>query len=125
MMKVRLVAVLLILALITVTGVAYAADYKYIGGRIEKSGSTWGYAKVSGSDYRIEKGSSTIGFVKKRSSKWAIEDAGNNTLGWLNGSSVERTNGSTWTSLSNAKSLCDGPDPVAAAMWVFKQNGKL
>jgi hypothetical protein len=123
-MKTRLVVVLLVLAL-AVSGIVYAADYKCIGDRIEKSGSTWGYAKASGSDYRIEKGSSTIAFVKNRSGKWAIEDAGNNTLGWLNGSSIEKVNGSTWTSLSNAKSFCDGPDPVAAAIWVLNQNGKL
>lgn len=123
-MKARLVVILLVLTLI-VTGVAYAADYKCIGERIEKSGSTWGYAKKSGSDYRIEKGSYTIAFVKNRSGKWAIEDAGSNTLGWLNGSSIEKVNGSTWTSLSNARSFCDGPDPVAAAMWVLNQNGKL
>jgi hypothetical protein len=123
-MKARLVIFLLVLALV-VSGTAYAADYKCIGDRIEKSGSTWGYAKTSGSDYRIEKGSSTIAFVKNRSGKWAIEDAGNNTLGWLNGSSIETTNGSTWTSLSDAKLFCDGLDPVAAAIWVLGKSGKL
>ena len=123
-MKVRFVVVLLVFAL-AVSGIVYAADYKCIGDRIEKSGSTWGYAKTSGSDYRIEKGSSTIAFVKNRSGKWAIEDAGNNTLGWLNGSSVETTNGSTWTGLSEAKSFCDGPDPIAAAIWILGKNGKL
>lgn len=38
-MKGRLVVILLALALI-VTEIAYAADYKCIGDRIEKSGST-------------------------------------------------------------------------------------
>ncbi|HEX7715580.1 MAG TPA: hypothetical protein VF531_16290 [Bacillota bacterium] len=123
-MKTRLVVIFLIFTLV-ISGMVLAADYKCIGDRIEKSGSTWGYAKISGSDYRIEKGSSTIAFVKSRSGKWAIEDAGNNTLGWLNGSSIETTNGSTWASLSDAKSFCDGPDPVAAAMWVLNKTGKL
>ena len=123
-MKARFVVVLLVLAL-AVSGIVYAADYKCIGDRIEKSGSTWGYAKTSGSDYRIEKGSSTIAFVKNRSGKWAIEDAGNNTLGWLNGSSVETTNGSTWASLSETKSFCDGQDPIAATIWILGKNGKL
>jgi len=33
-------------------------------------------------------------------SKWRIEDAGNNTLAWLNGSTIEKVNGYSWTSLS-------------------------
>ncbi len=118
-------AVFLLIGLLTLVGIAYAADYKCIGERIEKSGSTWGYARVSGSDYRIEKGSSTIGFVKNKGSKWAIEDTGSNTLAWLNGSSIENPNGSTWTSLSNARSFCDGPDPVAAGLWVLNAYNKL
>lgn len=117
--------VFLLVSLLTISGIVYAAEYKCIGERIEKSGSTWGYARVSGSDYRIEKGSSTIGFVKNKGSKWAIEDTGSNTLGWLNGSNIESANGSTWTSLSNAKSFCDGPDPVAAALWVLNEYDKL
>ena len=121
----RTVILSLLASAIVVTGIAYAAEFKCVGERIEKGSSTWGYAKTQGSDFRIEKGSSTIGYVKNRGGKWAIEDTGSNTLAWLNGSRIEKSNGSTWTSLSDAKSFCDGPDPVAAAMWVYKQAGKL
>ena len=120
----RLLALLFILAL-AVPAIVYAADFKCIGDRIEKNGSTWGYAKMSGSDYRIEKGSSSIAFVKNRNGKWAIEDLGSNTIGWLNGSRIETSNGSIWGSLSDAKSLCDGPDQVAAAIWALNKLGKL
>jgi hypothetical protein len=108
-----------------ISGILYAAQYRCVGDRIEKGSSTWGYAKQSGSDFRIEKGSSTIGYAKKRNSKWSIEDTGSNTLGWLNGNNIETSGGSSWTSLSDAKSFCDGPDPVAAAMWVLNEKGKL
>jgi len=123
-MSKRLISLLFILAL-AVPAMVYAADFKCIGDRIEKNGSTWGFAKTSGSDYRIEKGSSTIALIKNRNGKWSIEDLGANTLGWLYGSRIETSNGSSWGSLSDAKSLCDGPDPVAAAIWVLKKLGKL
>jgi hypothetical protein len=108
-----------------VSGILYAAEYRMSGDRIEKGSSTWGYARQSGDDYRIEKGSSTVGYAKKRNSKWSIEDTGSNTLGWLNGNNIETAGGSSWASLSEAKSFCDGPDPVAAAMWVLNKKGKL
>jgi hypothetical protein len=120
----RKYSILVFTLVLAVAGIVYAAEFKCIGERIEKNGSSWGYAKMSGSDYRIEKGSSTIGYAKKRNSKWAIEDSGSSTLAWLNGNTIEKFNGSSWTSLNDAKSLCDGPDPVAAAIWVLKQNGK-
>ena len=122
MNKYRLAAVAIVISFF---GMLYAAEYKCIGERIEKNGSSWGYAKSSGSDYRIEKGNSTIAFVVKRGGKWGIEDSSRSTLAWLNGNTIEKFNGSSWGSLSEAKSLCDAPDPVAAAIWVLKQNGKL
>ncbi len=99
-------------------------EFKVVGERIDRNGSFWGKCPKSGDDYRIEKGSSTIGFVKKRGSKWEIESSGNKGLGWLNGDRIEKPSGSTWTSLSDAKKLTDGPDPVAAAMWVLRKSGK-
>ena len=118
--------VCLLVLTLAVSAIVYAAEYQCIGERIERNGSTWGYARASGSDYRIEKGSSTVAFVKQKGGgKWMIEDQGNNTIGWLDGSSIEKVNGSSWASLSDAKSLCGGPDPVAAAIWVLNQNGKL
>lgn len=105
---------------------AAAADFKCKGERIEKGSSTWGKAVSAGSDYRIEKGSSTIGWAKKRSSKWAIESSGSSTLGWLNGSRIEKTNSATWASLSDAQRMvADCPDAVAAALWVLQKSGKL
>ena len=102
------------------------AAYRCKGERIEKGSSTWGYAKPSGSDYRIEKGSSSIGWAKKRGSKWSIETFGGSTLGWLSGDRIEKPNGSTWTTLSDARCLVrDGPDAVAAALWVLNEYGKL
>ena len=118
--------VICLLLLFVITGIVLAAEFECKGERIERNGSTWGYAKnYSGSDYRIEKGSYTIAFVKKQGSKWRIEDTAKTTLGWLNGSTIEKPNGSSWTSLSTAKSLCKGPDEIAAALWVLKQHNKL
>jgi len=125
MKKSRLIVICLLL-LMVITGIVFAAEFECKGDRIERNGSTWGYAKkYSSSDYRIEKGSYTIAFVKKQGSKWRIEDTGNNTLGWLNGNTIEKVNGYSWTSLSTAKSLCNGPDQIAAAIWVLKQHNKL
>lgn len=112
-------------AVIMNPAVMYAADFKCIGERIEKSGSTWGTFKESGSEYRIEKSGYTIARVINRSGKWAVEDTGSNTLAWINGSRIEKQNGSSWADLSDAKSFCDGPDQVAAAMWVLSKLGKL
>jgi len=103
---------------------ASAYDFKCKGERIEKGSSTWGYAKSSGSDFRIEKGSSTIGYAKKRSSKWAIESSGSSTLGWVVKDRIEKSNGSTWTRLDEAKRMSDCPDVIAAALWVLKKSGK-
>lgn len=116
-----------ILALVALTVPAAAdGEYKCKGERIEKGSSTWGYARASGSDYRIEKGMSSIGWAKSRGSKWAIETFGSTTLGWLVGSRIEKPNGSTWASLSDATRMVhDCPDAVAAALWVLNQHGKL
>lgn len=114
-----------ILLLCAQTGSAEAAEYVCRGERIEKGSSTWGYARSAGSDYRIEKGSSSIGWARSRGSRWAIETFGGSTLGWLTGSRIERSNGSTWASLSDAKSFADCPDAVAAALWVLNASGRL
>ncbi|HOA07175.1 MAG TPA: hypothetical protein PLE16_03655 [Spirochaetota bacterium] len=103
----------------------YSGDFKCSGERIEKNGSTWGVYRSDGYVFRIEKSGYTIAFVKSRGSKWAIEDTGSNTLAWLNGSNIEHVNGSSWTSLSTAKSFCEAPDQIAAAIWVLSQLGKL
>src|SRR5690554_1420201 len=125
MKKSRLIVIYLLL-LMVITGIVFAAEFECKGDRIERNGSTWGYAKnYSSSDYRIEKGSYTIAFVKKQGSKWKIEDTAKNTLGRLNGNTIEKPNGYSWTSLSTAKSLCNGPDEIAAAIWVLKQHNKL
>lgn len=113
------------LLLFIIGAFAIAADYTCRGNRIEKGSSTWGYFQNANGGYRIEKGSSTIGFVIKRGSKWYIESSGGSTLGYLNGTRIEKSSGSTWASLSEAKRFCDGPDAIAAAMWVLKQSGKL
>ena len=101
------------------------AEFVCKGERIEKNSYTWGYARQYGSDYRIEKGSSTIAFVKKRGSQWAIETFSGSTLGYLDGNYIEKINGLTWANLSDAKNLCDGPDPVAAAIWILKELGQI
>ncbi len=96
------------------------------GERIERGNSTWGYARKSGTDFRIEKGSCSIGWVKKRGSKWSIETFAGSTLGRLSGDRIERPNGSTWARMSDARRLVDGgPDPVAAALWILNEGGKL
>ncbi len=109
----------------SLTAIVYSQEYKCNGERIEKNGSSWGYAVISGSDYRIEKGNSTIAYLKRRDGKWAVEDLGGSTIGYLNGSNIETGTGNSWGSLSDAKSLCDGPDQVAAAIWVLNKLGKL
>ena len=117
---------LCLLLLLVITGIVFAAEFVCKGEKIEKNGSFWGYAKkISSSEYRIEKGSYSIAFVKKQGSKWNIEDTAKNTLGRLNGNTIEKPNGYSWTSLSTAKSLCNGPDEIAAAIWVLKQYNKL
>ena len=125
MKKSRYIVICLILLLV-ITGIVFAAEFECKGEKIEKNGSFWGYAKkLSSSEYRIEKGSYTIAFVKKQGSKWNIEDTAKNTLGRLNGNTIEKPNGYSCTSLSTAKSLCNGPDEIAAAIWVLKQHNKL
>jgi|LSQX01.3.fsa_nt_gb streptogramin lyase len=125
MKKSRYIVICLILLLV-ITGIVFAAEFECKGEKIEKNGSFWGYAKkLSSSEYRIEKGSYTIAFVKKQGSKWNIEDTAKNTLGRLNGNTIEKPNDYSWTSLSTAKSLCNGPDEIAAAIWVLKQHNKL
>lgn len=114
-----------LVTLLALEGAASAADFVCKGERIEKSGSTWGYARSAGSDHRIEKGSSSIGWARNRGSKWAVETFGGSTLGWLNGSRIEHFNGSTWASLDDARRLADCPDPVAAALWVLQATGRL
>lgn len=103
-----------------------AATFRCKGERIEKGAWTWGFARASGSDYRIEKGSSSIGWAKRRHAKWSLETFAGSTLGWLSGDRIEKPNGSTWASLRDARDLVEGgPDPVAAALWVLGQHGKL
>lgn len=99
--------------------------YTCKGERIEKGSSTWGYARAAGSDYRIEKGSSSVGWARQRSDRWAIETFGGSTLGWLTGSRIEKSNGSTWAPVSEARDLADCPDPVAVALWVLTRTGRL
>jgi hypothetical protein len=105
-----------------------AADpvYRCKGERIEKGGSTWGYARQAGSDYRIEKGSSSIAWAKKRGSRWSIETFAGSTLGWLDGDRIEKPNGLTWATLSDARCLVrDGPDAVASVIWILGELGRL
>jgi hypothetical protein len=104
---------------------AVAADYQCKGDRIEKSGSTWGYAKDSNGDYRIEKGGSSIGWAKKAGSDWRIETFGGSTLGWLKSGRIESAGGSTITSIDTAKSFCDCPEPIAAALYILNREGRL
>lgn len=111
--------------LLATASIAMATTYKCSGNRIEKGSSTWGYYRDISGGYRIEKGSSTIAYVVKRGSKWAIETSGRSTIGWLNGSRIEKSGGSSWAYLSDAKRFCDGPDAVAAAMWVLDELGKI
>lgn len=120
------ICLLLLVLIMIITGTVFAAEFECKGEKIEKNGSFWGYAKkTSSNEYRIEKGSSSIAFVKKQGSKWRIEDTAKTTLGWLNGSTIEKPNGYSWTKLSTAKALCNGPDEIAAAIWVLKQYNKL
>lgn len=100
--------------------------YRCKGERIERGSSTWGYARKSGTDFRIEKGSCSIGWAKRRGSKWSVETFAGSTLGWLSGDRIEKPNGSTWARMSDARRLLDGgPDPVAAALWILNEHGKL
>lgn len=118
----RALTAALLLGLVT----ARAPEFRVVSGeRIEKSQSTWGYAKKSNDDLRIEKGSDSIAWVKKRNSKWAIETFGGSTLAWINGGRIEKYNGETWTDLATARKFVDGPDEVAAALWVLRQLGKI
>ncbi len=112
-------------SLLLLTGATHAAEFKCSGERIERNGSSWGAAKSSGGNYLIEKGGSTVGYAKKSGSKWSIENSSSSTLGYLNGSKIDNANNSSWGDLSKAKSMSDCPDPVAAALWVLKQSGKL
>lgn len=114
-----------LILLLVITGIVFAAEFECKGEKIEKMEVFGVTQKLSSSEYRIEKGSYTIAFVKKQGSKWNIEDTAKNTLGRLNGNTIEKPNGYSWTSLSTAKSLCNGPDEIAAAIWVLKQHNKL
>jgi hypothetical protein len=103
---------------------AFAGDYKCSGTRLEKSSSTVGSYRESGSDYYLEKSSSTIGKVVKRGSKWAIEIA-SSTVATYEGSRIEKGS-STWAQVSEATSEFQGcPEPVAVGFWVMKKEGKL
>ncbi len=113
------------LALFVLAAPAGAQEYRCSGERIEKGSSTWGHARSAGSDLRIEKGSNSIAWVRRAGSDWRIETFAGNTIGWLKSGRIEKPNGSTWTSLSDATLLFGCPDPVAAALWILKQNGKL
>lgn len=125
MRKAFLKPALICIFLLATVSIAMAATYKCNGNRIEKGSSTWGYYRDVSGGYRIEKGSSTIAYVVKRNSKWCIETSGRSTIGWLNGNRIEKAGGSSWASLSDAKRFCDGPDAVAAAMWVLEELDKL
>src|SRR5579885_1106414 len=105
---------------------AFAEEYKCASGeRIEKGSSTWGYARSANGDYRIEKGSLTRGWARRANGDLRIETAGGSTLGWLKGGRIEHAGGSSWASLSDARSLAACEGPVAAALWVLQQEGKL
>ena len=100
-------------------------EFEVEGERIERAGHSWGSVKPSGADFRIEKGSYSIAWLRKRGSKWAIETFSGRTLGWLNGDRIERTNGATWARMETARKLVEGPDNVAAALWVLRQLRKI
>lgn len=121
----KLFALLGALVVLALAAPAAAQDYKCVGERIEKGSSTWGGVRSSGSDFRIEKGSSSIAWVRQAGSDWRIETFAGNTIGWLKSGRIEKPNGSTWTQLSDATRLCGCADPIAAAMWILNQNGKL
>ena len=117
---------LLLAGTLLLAGAARAEEFKCVGGeRIEKGSSTWGSAKSANGDWRIEKGSSTIGWARRANGDWRIESAGGSTIGWLKSGRIESAGGSTRASLSDAKSLASCDDPVAAALWVLKHEGKL
>jgi len=121
----RVLAGVLVMVMCAGAAPSWAGDLKCVGERIEKGSSTWGYARTTGSDYRIEKGSSTIGYAKKRNDSYAVE-VSSSTIGWLKGDRIEKSNGSTWTRLSEAQSFArECPDAVAAALWVMNESGKL
>ena len=92
------------------------------GERIEKRGSTWGYARSIASGFRIEKDSGTIGWVKKAGSYWRIESLAGSTIGWFRDSRIETPGGSTWMKLSDIEKLADCPVPITSGLWVLLQK---
>ena len=104
-----------------------AAEYKCASNRIEKSGSTYGSYKSSGSDWSIEKGSSTVGYAKKQGSDWRIENSGSSTIGYFRaGSRIESSGSSSLGVLRDAQRFAKGcPSEVAVALWLLKREGKL
>jgi len=102
------------------------ADFKCVDNdRIERGQSTWGYARVAGSDYRIETTSSSVGWARRAGSDWRIETFGGSTLAFVRGDHIDKSNGATWTSLDTARRFASCCDAIAAALWVLHQNGQL
>lgn len=101
---------------------AIAADYRCSGDRLEKSGSTVGKYRESGSDYYFEKAGSTLGKASKSGSTYRIE-IGGSTVATVNGKRIEK-GGSSWSTVDEARREFDCPDIVAAGFWVLKKNGK-
>lgn len=94
--------------------------------RIEQAHRTVGHAKRISAGWRIEKGNRTVGFVKRRGDRYAIESSSTATLGWLDGDAIEKPNLATWTRLDAVRRLVatSCTDPVAAGIWVLRQEGR-
>lgn len=122
MKKLMTVCLALILTAMFVAPAA-AADYRCKGDSVEKSGSTKYKVRWSGSDFTIEKSGSTKGKAKKSGSKYVVEVSGSTKATIENGKIYK--SGSTWASVSDAKSKYDCPDNVAATLWVLDKLGKL
>lgn len=114
-----------VVVVLTGAAAAESPEFRCIGERIERKGSTWGYARAAGSDLRVETTSESVGWARQAGSDWRIETFAGSTLGFLRGARIEKGNGETWTTLETARRLADCADPVAAALWVLRQAGKL
>jgi hypothetical protein len=117
---------LLVISALTIasTTPTLAGDYQCKDGRVEKGSLTKFTIRRSGSDFAIEKNGSTVGNGVKRNGKIAVEVNGS-TKGTIDGDKIEKSNGLSWSTVSEAKRTfeCDGD--VAGTLWVLFQIGAL
>lgn len=115
---------LLLATLLALPTAAHASpDYVCKDNRVEKSSSTKFTVRRSGNDFAIEKNGSTVGNGVLRNSRIYVEVNGS-TKATIEKGKIEK-NGSSWSTVEEARRDFDCPAEVAGTLWVLFKLGLL